>query len=84
MTITAHSSDVGMPCGHYAKIVQVIRDKIHKGKAYRPSGRPRKPYKRTRPDECRTICGGKRALVMKILADAAINDPDDRQELWSW
>jgi len=76
MTITARSSDVGVPPGHYDKIAQVIRDKIHSGGAWQ-SGRPSRPYKRTRPK-----LKIRRRQVERILADAAINDPDDMQELF--
>jgi len=77
MTVTAHASDVDMPAGHYEKIAQVIRGKIHTG-GFR-SGQPKKPYKRTRPSVYKRSQKG--LWIKKLLEDAATNDPDDRHEL---
>ena len=77
MTVTARSSVVGMPPGRY-QIATVLKGKINTGGVLRLDRPKTKPYRRRRP-EYRTW---KDHMVRRILWDAAINDPDDRQELW--
>ena len=78
--ITARADVVKMPPGHYEKIAQVLRDKIHTGGWM--SGRPRPPCKHTRDNH-----GGMRykkgVWIKKILEEAALDDPDDLHELWN-
>jgi len=74
--ITARSAVVGLPPGHYDKIAQVIRDKIRCG--YELRERFRGPYKRTRPSQ-----NSRRNIASRYLLAAAIDDPDELQELWN-
>jgi hypothetical protein len=77
--ITAHSSDVGMPPGHYDKIAQVLRGKINNGGLWWRD-RPKKMHRSGRVRVYKRDQKGR--WVKRTLEEAAINDPDDRHEFW--
>lgn len=84
--ITARSSIVNMPPGHYDKISQVIRSLIHNSR-WRNRGTKsyRRPPKRTRPDREGHEYHPRKVVRLadewKRLMEA--EDPDGLTELWS-
>ena len=77
MGITALSSVVNMPPGHYAKIAQVLRGLVCTG---RRSGRIRRPRKRSRPYQ---NCDYKNRVRGRAwINDRDLEDPDGMMELW--
>jgi hypothetical protein len=75
--ITAHSDDVKLPPGRY-QVSTVLKCQVnHSKRAKGTSGK--KQYKRVRPSQkTRSELEAERYLL-----DAAIDDPDELQELWS-
>lgn len=76
--ITAHSSDVNMPPGHYDKIAQVIRSLIGRGHTRYAKGK-RRPPKRARPTVPTKL--EKEIHHWKIIR--AWVDPEELLELWA-
>lgn len=88
--ITARSSVVHMPPGHYDKIAQVIRHIIKRHSGYKwHTGKYRQPPKRTRPSQRigkHQVPKSKRdhqRLVDEWQHTMEDKDPDGLQELWS-
>ena len=69
--ITAHSEDVNLPPGRYQGLT-ILRALESCKNSKRKEYYQRKCAKR----------GYTRMMVKKILLDAAIDDPDELQELW--